>query len=69
MIYEEKRENLKKEFLNRIEVLDKEWFVENILEKMICFCYNEVKKEYLFKIYDFFLYGIFWGRIKKLFLF
>lgn len=66
MIHEEKRENLKKEFLNRIEALDKEWSVENILEKTTRFCYNEAKKEYLPKIYDPFLHGISRGRIKKL---
>nr|YP_009898894.1 Ycf1.2 [Malcolmia maritima]QKK45702.1 Ycf1.2 [Malcolmia maritima] len=66
LIHEEKTENLKKEFLNRIEALDKEWSVENILEKTTRFCYNEAKKEYLPKIYDPFLHGISRGRIKKL---
>nr|YP_009540091.1 hypothetical protein [Heldreichia bupleurifolia]AYQ22094.1 hypothetical protein [Heldreichia bupleurifolia] len=66
LINEEKRENLKKEFLNRIEALDKEWSVENILEKTTRFCHNETKKEYLPKIYDPFLHGISRGRIKKL---
>nr|YP_010590300.1 hypothetical protein PEW83_pgp008 [Cuphonotus andraeanus]WAB49391.1 hypothetical protein [Cuphonotus andraeanus] len=66
LINEEKKENLKKEFLNRIEALDKEWSVENILEKTIRFCHNEAKKEYLPKIYDPFLHGISRGRIKKL---
>nr|QKK51575.1 Ycf1.2 [Yinshania henryi] len=66
LINEEKKENLKKEFLNRIEALDKEWSVENILEKTTRFCHNETKKEYLPKIYDPFLHGISRGRIKKL---
>nr|DBA44754.1 TPA_asm: hypothetical protein RF1 [Crucihimalaya lasiocarpa] len=66
LINEEKKENLKKEFLNRIEALDKEWSVENILEKTTRFCHNEAKKEYLPKIYDPFLHGISRGRIKKL---
>nr|QKK50973.1 Ycf1.2 [Tropidocarpum gracile] len=66
LINEEKKENLKKEFLNRIETLDKEWSVENILEKTTRFCHNETKKEYLPKIYDPFLHGISRGRIKKL---
>nr|YP_010895997.1 hypothetical chloroplast RF19 [Dontostemon glandulosus]WJZ19988.1 hypothetical chloroplast RF19 [Dontostemon glandulosus] len=66
LINEEKKENLKKEFLNRIEALDKEWYVENILEKTTRFCHNETKKEYLPKIYDPFLHGISRGRIKKL---
>nr|YP_009898375.1 Ycf1.2 [Matthiola alyssifolia]QKK45183.1 Ycf1.2 [Matthiola alyssifolia] len=66
LINEEKKENLKKEFLNRIEALDKEWPVENILEKTTRFCHNETKKEYLPKLYDPFLHGISRGRIKKL---
>nr|UHY41559.1 hypothetical chloroplast RF19 [Cardamine bulbifera]UHY41813.1 hypothetical chloroplast RF19 [Cardamine bulbifera]UNZ98139.1 hypothetical chloroplast RF19 [Cardamine bulbifera] len=66
LINEEKKENLKKEFLNRIEVLDKEGSVENILEKTTRFCHNETKKEYLPKIYDPFLHGVSRGRIKKL---
>nr|YP_009934583.1 Ycf1.2 [Tetracme quadricornis]QNR94971.1 Ycf1.2 [Tetracme quadricornis] len=66
LINEEKKENLKNEFLNRIEALDNEWSVENILEKTTRFCHNETKKEYLPKIYDPFLHGISRGRIKKL---
>nr|QKK47928.1 Ycf1.1 [Parrya pinnatifida]QKK47937.1 Ycf1.2 [Parrya pinnatifida] len=66
LINEEKRENFKKEFLNRIEALDKEWSIGNILEKTTRFCHNETKKEYLPKIYDPFLYGIYRGRIKRL---
>nr|YP_009897948.1 Ycf1.2 [Lepidium echinatum]QKK44669.1 Ycf1.2 [Lepidium echinatum] len=66
LINEEKKENLKKEFLNRIEALDKGWSVENILEKTTRFCHNKTKKEYLPKIYDPFLHGIPRGRIKKL---
>nr|QKK47507.1 Ycf1.2 [Polyctenium fremontii] len=66
LINEEKKENLKKDFLNRIEALDKEWSVENILEKTTRFCHNETKNEYLPKIYDPFLHGISRGRIKKL---
>nr|YP_009895894.1 Ycf1.2 [Smelowskia integrifolia]QKK42354.1 Ycf1.2 [Smelowskia integrifolia] len=66
LINEEKKENFKNEFLNRIKALDKEWSVENILEKTTRFCHNETKKEYLPKIYDPFLHGISRGRIKKL---
>nr|YP_009899068.1 Ycf1.2 [Mostacillastrum orbignyanum]QKK45876.1 Ycf1.2 [Mostacillastrum orbignyanum] len=66
LINEEKKENLTNEFLNRIEALDKEWSIENILEKTTRFCHNETKKEYLPKIYDPFLHGISRGRIKKL---
>ncbi|KAF8044773.1 hypothetical protein N665_6908s0001 [Sinapis alba] len=66
LINEEKKENLKNAFLNRIEALDKKWSIENILEKTTRFCHNETKKEYLPKIYDPFLHGISRGRIKKL---
>nr|YP_009192760.1 Ycf1 [Schrenkiella parvula]ALP73168.1 Ycf1 [Schrenkiella parvula] len=66
LINEEKKENLKNEFLNRIEALDKERSIENILEKTTRFCHNETKKEYLPKIYDPFLHGISRGRITKL---
>nr|UDP56125.1 Ycf1.2 [Isatis tinctoria] len=66
LINEEKKDNLKNAFLNRIEALDKEWSIENILEKTTRFCHNETKKEYLPKIYDPFLHGISRGRIKKL---
>nr|YP_010433110.1 Ycf1 [Menonvillea cuneata]USW06737.1 Ycf1 [Menonvillea cuneata] len=66
LINEEKKENLKNEFLNRIEALDKGWSVENILEKTTRFCHNKMKKEYLPKIYDPFLHGTSRGRIKKL---
>nr|YP_009409694.1 hypothetical chloroplast RF19 [Lobularia libyca]ASJ64775.1 hypothetical chloroplast RF19 [Lobularia libyca] len=66
LINEEKKENLQNEFFNRIEALDKEWSVENILEKTTRFCHNETKTEYLPKIYDPFLHGISRGRIKKL---
>nr|YP_009897688.1 Ycf1.2 [Idahoa scapigera]QKK44322.1 Ycf1.2 [Idahoa scapigera]USW06656.1 Ycf1 [Idahoa scapigera] len=69
LINEEKKENLKNEFLNRIEALDKGWSVENILEKTTRFCHNETKKEYLPKIYDPFLHGISRGRITKVPLF
>nr|YP_010044571.1 hypothetical protein RF1 [Gynandropsis gynandra]QPF24606.1 hypothetical protein RF1 [Gynandropsis gynandra] len=62
---EQKKKNLKKEFLNRIETLDKESSIENILEKKTRFCHNETKKKYLPKIYDPFLHGISRGRILK----
>ncbi|CAN6910325.1 unnamed protein product [Brassica oleracea var. botrytis] len=66
LVNEEKKENLKNAFLNRIEALDKKWSIENILEKTTRFCHNETQKEYLPKIYDPFLHGISRGRIKKL---
>nr|YP_009893125.1 Ycf1.2 [Chamira circaeoides]QKK39498.1 Ycf1.2 [Chamira circaeoides] len=69
LMNEEKKENLKNEFLNRIEALDKEWSFENTLQKTTRFCHNETKKEYLPKIYDPFLYGISRGRMKTLPLF
>nr|YP_009891995.1 Ycf1.2 [Arabis verna]QKK38368.1 Ycf1.2 [Arabis verna] len=65
LIHKEKKENLKNEFLNRIEALDKERSFENILEKTTRFCHNETKQEYLPKISDPFLYGTSRGRIKK----
>nr|UYG48484.1 Ycf1 [Arabis takesimana]UYG48656.1 Ycf1 [Arabis takesimana] len=66
LLNEKKKENLKNEFLNRIEALDKERSFENILEKTTRFCHNETKKEYLPKLYDPFLHGISRGKIKKL---
>nr|SFV96144.1 Ycf1 [Cochlearia scotica] len=66
LINEEKKENLKNAFLNRIEALDKERSIENILEKTTRFCHNDTHKEYLPKIYDPFLYGISRGKIQKL---
>nr|YP_010756892.1 hypothetical chloroplast RF1 [Kleinhovia hospita]UNV38610.1 hypothetical chloroplast RF1 [Kleinhovia hospita] len=70
-----KRRNLSKEFINRVESLDKESFYLGILEKRTRFSKmnskininNETKKEYLPKIYDPFLHGPYRGRIKKLF--
>nr|AEX58511.1 hypothetical chloroplast RF19 [Theobroma grandiflorum] len=62
-----KRRNLSKEFINRVESLDKESFDLGILEKRTRFSNNESKKEYLPKTYDPFLNGPYRGRIKKLF--
>lgn len=62
-----KRRNLSKEFINRVESLDKESFDLGILEKRTRFSNNESKKEYLPKIYDPFLNGPYRGRIQKLF--
>lgn len=62
-----KRRNLSKEFINRVESLDKESFDLGILEKRTQFSNNETKKEYLPKIYDPFLHGPYRGRIKKWF--
>nr|YP_009689905.1 hypothetical protein RF1 [Pentadiplandra brazzeana]QEG53929.1 hypothetical protein RF1 [Pentadiplandra brazzeana] len=64
---EQKKNNLKKKFRNRIEALDldKGSTLVNMLEKTIRFCNNATKKEYLPKIYDPFLHGVSRGRIKK----
>lgn len=62
-----KRRNLSKEFINRVEFLDKESFDLSILEKRTRFSNNETKKEYLPKTYDPFLHGPCRGRIKKWF--
>nr|YP_010698144.1 hypothetical protein RF1 [Brachychiton acerifolius]WCF77105.1 hypothetical protein RF1 [Brachychiton acerifolius] len=67
-INELKRINLSKEFINRVESLDKESFALGILEKRTRFSNNETKREYLPKIYDPFLHGPYRGRIKKRFL-
>nr|WNE91486.1 Ycf1 protein [Firmiana danxiaensis]WNE91579.1 Ycf1 protein [Firmiana danxiaensis] len=66
-INELKRINLSKEFINRVESLDKESFDLGILEKRTRFSNNETKREYLPKIYDPFLHGPYRGRIKKSF--
>nr|YP_010010402.1 hypothetical chloroplast RF19 [Abelmoschus moschatus]QOD41344.1 hypothetical chloroplast RF19 [Abelmoschus moschatus] len=60
-----KRRNLSKEFIKRVESLDKESFELGILEKRTRFSNNETKREYLPKIYDPFLHGPYRGRIKK----
>nr|UPX88227.1 hypothetical chloroplast RF1 [Excentrodendron hsienmu] len=69
-INELKRRNFSKEFINRVESLDKESFDLGILEKrtrFYNFSNNETKREYLPKIYDPFLHGPYRGRIKKRF--
>nr|ARH53598.1 hypothetical chloroplast RF1 [Mangifera indica]UDP55777.1 hypothetical chloroplast RF1 [Mangifera indica]UNZ10882.1 hypothetical chloroplast RF1 [Mangifera indica]WNX93233.1 hypothetical chloroplast RF19 [Mangifera indica] len=64
---EQKRNNLNKKFLSRIEVLDKGSLTRDVLEKKTKLCNDETKKEYLPKIYDPFTYGSSRGRMKKLF--
>ncbi|XP_052880897.1 protein TIC 214-like [Gossypium arboreum] len=64
-INELKRRNLSKEFIKRVESLDKESFDLGILEKRTRFSNNETKREYLPKLYDPFLHGPYRGRIKK----
>nr|YP_009240853.1 ycf1 protein [Diplopanax stachyanthus]AJO25203.1 ycf1 protein [Diplopanax stachyanthus] len=64
---EQKSKNLSKEFINRIETLDRGSFSLDILEKRTRLCNDETKKEYLPKMYDPFLNGSSRGTIKKLF--
>nr|UQJ77029.1 hypothetical chloroplast RF19 [Sophora sp. ND-2022] len=66
-INEQKRKNLSNKFLNRVETLDKEFLVLDVLEKRIRLCDDKTKKKYLPKIYDPFLNGPYRGRIKKSF--
>nr|YP_009772225.1 hypothetical chloroplast RF19 [Zornia diphylla]QIT03093.1 hypothetical chloroplast RF19 [Zornia diphylla] len=65
---EEKNQKLRNEFLNRAEVLDKEFFPLDILEKRIRLCNENTKQKNLPKIYDPFLNGPRRGQIKNLFL-
>nr|YP_009529176.1 hypothetical protein [Pholisma arenarium]AXX75977.1 hypothetical protein [Pholisma arenarium] len=61
----EKSNNLNKEFLNRIEVLDREPLSLDIIETKTRLCNDDTKNEYLPKIYDPFLNGPYRGTIKK----
>nr|YP_009570246.1 hypothetical protein RF1 [Pisonia aculeata]QBC69096.1 hypothetical protein RF1 [Pisonia aculeata] len=56
---EQKKNSLRNEIVNRIEILDKGLFYINALEKKTRFCKN--KKEYLPKIHDPFLNGFYRG--------
>nr|YP_009771304.1 hypothetical chloroplast RF19 [Smithia erubescens]QIT02006.1 hypothetical chloroplast RF19 [Smithia erubescens] len=62
---EEKRKKLINEFLNRAEVLDKEFIPMGILEKRIRLCDEETKKKKLPKIHDPFFNGPCRGRIQN----
>nr|YP_010039678.1 hypothetical chloroplast RF19 [Vatica odorata]QOY46088.1 hypothetical chloroplast RF19 [Vatica odorata] len=62
-----KARNLRKEFINRVETLEKKSFDLNILQNKTRLCKNETKKEYCPQKYDPFLYGSYRGRIQKLF--
>nr|YP_010595479.1 hypothetical protein RF1 [Buchanania latifolia]WAJ58402.1 hypothetical protein RF1 [Buchanania latifolia] len=69
---EQKRNNLKKEFISRIEVLDKgsltlDVLPLDVLQKRTKLCTNAAKNEYLPKIYDPFVHGPYRGRMKKFF--
>nr|QWY87410.1 hypothetical chloroplast RF1 [Pterocarpus erinaceus] len=62
---EEKKTKLSNEFLNRAEVLDKEFIPLDIFEKRIRLCNEETQTKNLPKIYDPFLNGPCRGRIKN----
>nr|YP_009669375.1 Ycf1 protein [Heteropyxis natalensis]QCW94374.1 Ycf1 protein [Heteropyxis natalensis] len=64
---EQKKNNLNKEFRNRMEALNKGSIALDVLEKRIRLCNDETKKEYLPKIYDPFLKGPCRGRIQFFF--
>jgi hypothetical protein len=64
---EQKKKNLSNEFINRVEVLDKGFRVLNILEKKSRLCNDETKTEYLRKIYDPFLSGLYRGKVNFFF--
>nr|YP_004072518.1 hypothetical protein ColaC_p079 [Corynocarpus laevigatus]ADO60366.1 hypothetical protein [Corynocarpus laevigatus] len=61
---EQKRNNLNKKFLNRVEILDKGSLALDALEKRTRLCNDKTKKEYFPKTYDPFLNGPYRGRIK-----
>nr|YP_010175926.1 Ycf1 [Scleromitrion brachypodum]QSM35020.1 Ycf1 [Scleromitrion brachypodum] len=69
-----KRNNLNKEFRNRIEAIDKEFFLDkefiflNILDIKTRFCNDDTNSKYLPKMYDPLLKGAYRGRIKEMFL-
>nr|YP_010257203.1 hypothetical chloroplast RF19 [Allium paepalanthoides]QUV76050.1 hypothetical chloroplast RF19 [Allium paepalanthoides] len=64
---EQKKYNLKNEFVSRIQNLEKEKgsFALNILEKRTRLCDDEHEQEYLPKMYDPFLNGPYRGTIKN----
>nr|YP_010976649.1 Ycf1 protein [Euploca strigosa]WNX95997.1 Ycf1 protein [Euploca strigosa] len=64
---QEKSNNLNNEFLNRIEVIDRESLSLDIIETRNRLCNDDAKKEYLPKMYDPFLNGPCRGTIKKRF--
>uniref|UniRef100_A0A3Q7HM29 Protein TIC 214 n=1 Tax=Solanum lycopersicum TaxID=4081 RepID=A0A3Q7HM29_SOLLC len=61
----EKSNNLNKELLNRLEILDKKSLSLDILETRTRFCNDDTKKEYVPKMYDPLLNGLYRGTIKK----
>nr|YP_010994593.1 hypothetical protein RF1 [Disanthus cercidifolius]WOZ13325.1 hypothetical protein RF1 [Disanthus cercidifolius] len=64
---EQKEKNLRNEFLNRIEALDKGSLALDVLEKRTRLCNDETKKEYWPQKYDPFLNGPYRGTIQNFF--
>nr|QWK47145.1 hypothetical protein RF1 [Aphananthe aspera] len=68
---EQKKKELNNKFINKVKALDKtldsKFLIFDILEKKTRLCNDNIKKEYLPKIYDPFLNGAYRGRIKKRF--
>nr|YP_010885432.1 Ycf1 protein [Xanthostemon chrysanthus]QXJ41004.1 Ycf1 protein [Xanthostemon chrysanthus] len=64
---EQKKNNLSKEFRNRMEALNKKPITLDVLEKRTRLCNDKNKKEYSPKIYDPFLNGPCRGRVKFFF--
>nr|YP_010696549.1 Ycf1 protein [Pleurospermum longicarpum]WCF69414.1 Ycf1 protein [Pleurospermum longicarpum] len=60
-----KNNNLNNEFLNRIEALDTGFFSLDILEKSTRLCNDKTRKDYLPKMYDPILNGLYRGTIKN----
>nr|QHV37620.1 hypothetical chloroplast RF19 [Hansenia weberbaueriana]QHV37705.1 hypothetical chloroplast RF19 [Hansenia weberbaueriana]QHV37790.1 hypothetical chloroplast RF19 [Hansenia weberbaueriana]QPG23994.1 hypothetical chloroplast RF19 [Hansenia weberbaueriana] len=60
-----KNNNLNNEFLNRIEALDTGFFSLDILEKSTRLCNDKTRKDYLPKMYDPTLNGLYRGTIKN----
>nr|YP_010758293.1 hypothetical chloroplast RF1 [Platanus orientalis]QWK41156.1 hypothetical chloroplast RF1 [Platanus x hispanica]WEW63656.1 hypothetical chloroplast RF1 [Platanus orientalis] len=62
---EQKRNNVSKEFINRIEALDKGSLTLDVLEKRTRLCNDKTEQQCLPKVYDPFLNGPYRGTIKK----
>nr|YP_001294243.1 hypothetical chloroplast RF1 [Buxus microphylla]A6MM95.1 RecName: Full=Protein TIC 214; AltName: Full=Translocon at the inner envelope membrane of chloroplasts 214; Short=AtTIC214 [Buxus microphylla]ABQ45308.1 hypothetical chloroplast RF1 [Buxus microphylla]WEB60488.1 hypothetical chloroplast RF1 [Buxus sinica var. parvifolia] len=64
---EQKKNNLRNEFINRIEALDKEFVSLNVLEKITRLCNDETEQECSPKVYDPLLNGPYRGTITNLY--
>nr|WRY69711.1 hypothetical chloroplast RF1 [Phyllanthus fluitans] len=64
---EQQKKKLSDEFRNRVKTLDRKSFSPNTLEKNTRLCNDETKKEYLSKIYDPFLSGLYRRKILAFF--